>query len=40
MLRQIRSVLSRCGPTLAQDAAGAIALAALLFGALHLPLFV
>ena len=39
MFQQMRAMLYRCGPTLIQDAAGAIALVALLFGVLHLPLF-
>ena len=39
MIRRIRTTLTRCGPTLAQDAAGLAALAVLLMVGLHLPLF-
>ena len=38
MIHQIRSTLTRCAPTLAQDAAGLAALAVLLTVGLHLPL--
>ncbi len=40
MFRQLTTVLYRCRLTLVEDAAGALALVALLLGALHLPVFV
>lgn len=38
MLAQFRARLRRCGPTLAEDAAGVAALTVILMVALHLPL--
>lgn len=37
MIAQIRTALHRNGPTLAQDMAGALAIAVMLMVALHLP---
>lgn len=38
MVTRVRKLLERCGPTLAEDAAGAAALAVMLMVGLHLPL--
>ncbi len=38
MLTEFRSLLTRCAPNLAQDAAGALALFVLLIVGLNLPL--
>jgi hypothetical protein len=38
MFTRMRRCLDRCGPTLAEDAAGAAALVVLLMVGLHLPL--
>jgi hypothetical protein len=40
MFQQLADVVYRCRLTLIEDAAGAVALVALLFGILHLPVFV
>ena len=40
MLNDLKSTLSRCAPTLAEDALGVVTLFTLLIAGLHLPFFV
>ena len=40
MLQEVRALIARSAPTLAQDAAGVAALAVMLLVALHLPALV